>query len=174
MPPRPTSRTRAMTLVEVVIAMAVLGLVLVSLLQGASISLQMQRSTSEQTTGEILARELLDSVCALPYEEPGGAAALGLDAGEIVADRTSFDDIDDFHGWSETPPQRPDGTAMPGVAAWSRDVTVEAVKPADPTVTTLPGADEGAKLVVVRALRGGKLIAELERVRFRAADEVKQ
>jgi hypothetical protein len=162
-----------MTLVEVVISMAVLSIVLVSLLQGAAISVGMQRSTAHQVAAESLARELLDWVCALPYDDPDGDAGPGLDAGELAADRATFDDLDDFGGWSETPPVRPDGVAMPGFAAWERAVEVENVDPAG-LAATAANDDRGAKRVSVSVWRSGKLLAQLERVRYRAADGAKQ
>jgi hypothetical protein len=150
-----------MTLVEVVIAMAVLGIVLVSLLQGAATSVGMQRTTLERVHATLLARELAESVCALPYKE---GAAIGIDVGEVAGDKATFDDLDDFHAWSESPPQRPDGTAMPGFDAWTREVTVDFVDPSDPAAAA--GGDQGAKLVRVRVSRDSELVATLERVRY--------
>ena len=162
---------RAMTLVEVVVAMAVLGLVLVSLLQGAPVSVRMQQATSERITAEALARELLEFVSGLPYEE-SGSVALGVDAGENSANRNLFHDVDDFEGWSESPPLRPDGTPMPGMDSWTREVNVEYVDPDDPS--TVLGTGEGAKLVRVTVLRGAEPVASIERVRYRTMDGAKQ
>ncbi len=159
-----------MTLAEVVIAMAVLGIVLVSLLQGSAVSVGMQRASANRLTGDALARELLETVCALPYAE--GSAGPGVEAGEITTDRTTFDDLDDFNGWSESPPARFDGSPMPGLPAWSREVSVALVDPSDPAVVV--GSDQGAKLVVVRVERDSELVATLERVRYRAMDGAKQ
>lgn len=160
-----------MTLVEVVIAMAVLGIVLVSLLQGSAVSLTIQVNTSQVVSAGALARELLDCVCALPYDDPDGDAGPGLDAGELAADRTTFDDLDDFDAWSESPPSRPDGVAMPGMALWARTIEVENVDPST-LAATLPNDDRGAKRIAVSVWREGKLLATIERYRYSAADEV--
>ena len=170
---RPRRAAPALTLIEVVISMAVLAIVLVSLLQGAAVSIGMQRSTAHDVAAEALARELLDWVCALPYDDPDGGAGPGLDAAEIASNRTTFDDLDDFEGWSESPPAGPDGVALSGFAAWRRAVAVENVNPADLTVL-LPADDRGAKVVSVSVWRSGKLLAQLERVRYLAADGAKQ
>ena len=47
----------------------------------------------------ILAEGLMEELLALPYNDPEGASSLGPDAGE--ANRTEFDNTDDFHGWTE-------------------------------------------------------------------------
>lgn len=50
-----------------------------------------------------------------------GAASIGVEAGET---RATYDDVDDYHGLSQTPPQDSAGVDMPDYTGYTVDVTV--------------------------------------------------
>lgn len=165
---------RAMTLVEVILAMAVLGVVLGSLTEAISLSVRTQRSTAERARGAILAAELLDSIAVLPYLDPDGTRTIGIDAGELAADPSTFDDIDDYHTWTErvdldgtrtvltTPAVRADKTG------WIRAVTVEWATLGSPLAANI--AETGVKKITVRVEYNGRVAATLDRLRSEGAD----
>jgi hypothetical protein len=62
--------------------------------------------------------------------------------------RADWDDVDDYDGWSASPPEAKDGTELTEFTGWSRAVTVEYVAPAKPG-TVAVGGDQGVKRVTV-------------------------
>ena len=57
-------------------------------------------------------------------------SGIGVDGGETSADKTTFDDIDDFNGWKESPPRDPMMRVIPGFDAFSSSVAVRYVNTA--------------------------------------------
>ncbi len=51
--------------------------------------------------------------------------SIGPDFDEVTSTRVDFDDVDDYHGWSASPPQFRNGTALPDYNGWTRSATVE-------------------------------------------------
>lgn len=56
-------------------------------------------------------------------------SSIGVDGGETSADKTTFDDIDDFNGWKESPPLDPMMRVIPGFSVFSTSVAVRYVSP---------------------------------------------
>lgn len=157
-----------MTLVEVIVSMLLLTAVLGGALSAVTLSARGQNSTSDALTARMLAADLLEVICDFPYDDPADNTEFDVGGDEVDADKTTFDDLDDFHGWTETPPSRMNGTAIPGASAWTRTVTVEWVDPLSPSTTS--GSESGAKLVTITVERAGATYASMSRVRTRALD----
>ncbi len=162
-----TTTSRGMTLIETVLAMVVLGMLLGSVAQGVALSIRMQRSTAERVRGEILATDLLELIIALPYGEPDGSVTIGVDAGESPADRATFDDIDDFHGWVETTPLRADGLPRSDLHGWERSVSVVWGTLGNTQAAAI--GETGLKKVSVTVTHLGKKVATVDRLRFQSA-----
>ncbi|QDT69051.1 hypothetical protein MalM25_19770 [Planctomycetes bacterium MalM25] len=121
------SRHSGVTLIEVAVSTALVGFVLVAALETLGGAMRMTRQTRDGVDANTLAETLMAEVIALPYSDPEGAAsALGLEADEVVSssDRSTYDDVDDFHGWLQSPPEDRDGTPIPGYTGWSRKVEI--------------------------------------------------
>ncbi len=91
--------TRGFTLLECLMAAAVLALAVAAICQ-AIVAGQMSTYDAlynERAVG--LAESLMEEILALPYDDPGGATVAGPEAGEV--NRAAFDNIDDFHGYEE-------------------------------------------------------------------------
>ncbi len=80
--------------------------------------------------------------------ESAASNFIGIDDSEGTSNRTDFDDVDDYHGWSASPPEAKDGTALADYTGWTRSVTVEYVNPLQPGGTAV-GSDNGAKRITV-------------------------
>ena len=105
---RPFRRHGAFTLAEVLIASVVLAIAAAALTQ-AIVAGQVQTSEALRDWRAVsLAEALLEEVLALPYDDPQGASAPGPEAGENS--RASFDNCDDFHGFTETAGNLTDAT----------------------------------------------------------------
>ena len=111
-------------MVEVVVATLLTGVVVVGALNVMGGAIKTRHSTLVHLDGPMLANELLAEVLGKPYEDPdtpGGS--IGLDSGE-VSTRSTFDDVDDYDNWVETPPIDTTDTAIAGYTGWTREVQV--------------------------------------------------
>lgn len=158
-----------MTLVEVIIAMAVLSMLMGAVLSAVNLSAKVQLSTAERLEGGVLAWQLAEDIASRPYEDPTTTGEFGPGLDENASDRTTFDDVDDFDGWKESPPLHDDGTALTGRDGWELLVRVEPVDGTD-LRTARPGEETGVKLVVVVAQHNGREAARVGRLRSKAGD----
>ncbi|MFH1777677.1 MAG: hypothetical protein ABH952_09005 [Candidatus Omnitrophota bacterium] len=124
---------------EVILALIILGVVLIPLLSQFYTGFRGTQTAECVTQAVDLANDLMEEIKSRRFDEniyPGGPvtpAALGIDTGENANDRTTFDDVDDYHNWQKSPPEAIDGTVLSDFARFNRRVTVEYV--------TLSGAD---------------------------------
>jgi prepilin-type N-terminal cleavage/methylation domain-containing protein len=164
---RPRRRPAAgFTLVEVVVSMAVVALAIVAALQTIGAVVRTRGTVHERRAGRALARALAAEIAGQAYAEPlatpGGP--LGPEAGEADGTRAAFDDVDDYAGWSASPPAEADGTPCDGCdATWTRSVAVEWVAPGD--YGTTRAAASGAKRITVTVTHEGREVARLVAVR---------
>lgn len=160
-------RRRALSLVESVVSVVIVGLMLVAALNAVGASKATERRSADRARGTLLAQDLLAEILQKAYVEPGGAASLGPDTGEAIGDRTKFDDVDDYHGWSSGPPMSADGTKLPDLTGWKREATVVWVNRAN--LSQVKVSESGAKLITVKISVHGAKVAELSAVRTATA-----
>jgi len=147
------------TLLEAIIAMVLVGLVLVAAFHVLGGTTQSTYLSAQSSTGLLLAEGLMAEILPRAYAEPEVEnPSIGPESGES-SDRTAFDDVDDYDGWTATPPEAADGSPLAGYDAWTRSVTVEYAPLTNPLGTV--GSDEGIKRITVTASHGGKTVAEL-------------
>ena len=161
-----TPRRRArpgLTLLEATVAVLLVGLVLVAALHVLAGTTGAARLASLRATGLLLAEDLMAEVLATAYADPDQPPLFGAEADESGPGRTRFDDVDDYAGWTSSPPRRRDGSAIDGLTEWSRSVTVEFVAPDDPTL--VQARETGVKRITVIASLDGKVMARLVALR---------
>lgn len=146
-------RKPGVTLIEVAVSTVLVGLVLVAALETLGGAMRTMRRASTELQAHTLAETLLMEVVALPYSDPdGNSTGIGLesDEGSAAGDRTAFDDLDDFQGWSESPPEQRLGSSIAGCTGWTRTVEVAYLKatPASGLLATSVN-DQGLKKVTV-------------------------
>jgi len=125
--------SRAFTIVEAVISTIIVAVMLVAALTTVGASRVTQHKTSLVSRGQLLAETLMSEILRQSYKDPEGTPVFGCEANESGAARAAFDDVDDYHGWSQGPPTAKDGTALSNATGWKWTVTVEWVDPANPT-----------------------------------------
>jgi hypothetical protein len=168
---------RGVSIIEAVACVAIVGGLAIAIINTVGSIGRARVSAGERADGQMLAADLLAEVTSRRYAEDLAAKvqALGPEADEtLAADRSSFDDVDDYAGLVDPSadggvPRTREGADVPGVGSgWVRRVDVARVSPADlsPSVT-----DHGLLLVTVTVERGGRMIARLSAVRARAAEE---
>ena len=140
----------------------VVGLMLVAVLNTLGASKLSQVHNSEQSLGPMLAQDLMAEILNQHYMEPAGTLAFGLE-GENATVRTDWDDVDDYNGWSSSPPQDRNGTALPGMEGWGREVTVTWANAADLNSTS--GSANGVKRIDVTVTHNGQPITTLSSLR---------
>ena len=100
----------------------------------------------------------MEEVLTQSYEEPADTPTFGRESPESGGQRTDWDDVDDYHQWSSSPPENRTGTAIPNSAGWQRDVIVQWVDPNDPSQVS--GVEQGVKRVTVTVRRNGQILAQ--------------
>jgi hypothetical protein len=154
---------RGFSFVETAICVLVVGLLLVASMRVATGANLAQAQAAERAMGQYLAAGLINEITTLAYADPGAAPLFGREAAEAAGAKAAFNDVDDFNGWTESPPQDHDGATMPGLVGWSRSVTVERV--AIPDVTHVSSSETGAKRITVTVTRNNRLIATCVAIR---------
>lgn len=149
-------RRSALTLIETTIAILVVGVMLVAALNAFGSLAKGRQVADNGALASQLANQLLSEILPCSYQDPGSSPVFGPEAGET---RATFDDVDDYNGYSENSATLKDGTAIAGGTGWKRAVTVQYVDPS--TLAACPGQDKGLKLitVIVTDPRGVKITA---------------
>lgn len=140
-------RRRGFSIVEAVIATIVVAIMLVAALSAVGASRYVQHEVYLADSGRLLAEQLLAEVLQNDYQDPNEPLVFGREATESAATRADFDDVDDYHGWSSSPPEAPDGTPLAASKNWQRTVTVEWVVPKEPSQVV--GSESYAKRITV-------------------------
>ena len=139
-------RQPGLTLVEALIASVILA-VAVAAVSHAVLAGQMQSYDAlERLHAVQLAEGLVEEILRLPYNDPDGASNPGPEAGETS--RGLYDNIDDFHGFTEAAGTLADATGTTYGSAFqgfSRSVTVAA---GSETVTGFGAAITGVDITV--------------------------
>ena len=159
------ARRRGFSLLEVALSALLVGVVLAAAMRTVGGSVFSQYRVAERITARFLADGLLTEILAKDYKETG-STTIGPDAGESSTSKAKYDDVDDFHNWSESPPQLADGTAMPDLAGWRRSVEVAYVDPADLSQTSL--SDTGVKRITVTVTHNEAVVATRIAIRTEA------
>ena len=133
---------RAFTLVEATISTVIVAVMLVAALQTVSSARLGEYKIGKQGQGLALALDLMAEIQQQTYEDPNGKAALGTEIGESTKDRRDFDDVDDYHNWSASPPEDAKGIDLPGLSGWERTVQVVWM---DSNLKTTSVTDKGIK-----------------------------
>jgi PKD repeat protein len=115
---------------------------------------------ADRVRGEQIALDLMAEILQTAYQDPVQATpAFGLEPGESATSRAAWNDVDDYNGWTESPPQSKAGNVIPDFSGWTRSVVVEWIDPA--TLTPTSTANTGIKRITVIAQRGGMTMAKV-------------
>ena len=155
------SRTpRGFSQVEIVASTAMLGILMTATMTSIAASRTRAGSEMSRLQAQSLANDLLTEILSLPACDPenGVPTTLGLEASESDGtNRSQWDDVDDYHNLSESPPQNRLGNAINGYTDWSRTTTVEQLRSNDWTTTN--STYDRAYRVTVKVSRNGSVIA---------------
>jgi prepilin-type N-terminal cleavage/methylation domain-containing protein len=156
------------TLVEAMLAVVVLGIaaagVLLPFVSGAAVRAEGTR----RTLAAGLASDLMEQILRLPFHDPAGGTSdysPGPEPGETQP--ANFDNIDDFHGYTESEGQVKDATGAvftdPKYVNFSRNVTCAYVA-ASPQPAPSDPAECKFILVIVQVNCSGRETATIRRL----------
>jgi hypothetical protein len=154
-----------MTFVEMAISVILVAVMLVVALKMVGAARVDHRILYDRRSGDQLAQGLMTEILRQDYADAdSGPDSFGVDAGEESTEsRHLFDDVDDYDGWSASPPQQKDGTEMAGRSGWRRSVAVDWVDSAD--FAEVVGSNHGVKRITVVVSRDGVPVARLQAIR---------
>jgi len=156
---------RSFTLVEAVISTVLVGIMLVAAINTLGATAVSKRNIEHQALGYTLAADLMAEILSQAYEEPDDKPEFGRESSESSGDREDWDDVDDYDGWSATPPETKDEVELDGYDQWTRSVEVAFVKP---TNLNELGASTGVKRITVTVAHNTVPVAELVTIRTAA------
>lgn len=159
---RPSRHARGgITLIECAGASLILGLMITAGLRASVQAGASQVVSSRSLAGTLLAEALLNEISMLAYAEPSGAITLGPDAGETG--KATFDDIDDYDNWTESPITDSTAVAISGMSKWSRSVRVYRALVSSPDTNS--AAETGLKRIEVTVKFSDRVVAKLSALR---------
>jgi len=155
-----------MTLVEVTASLVILGVAVTAGVQALGSFAAGAKGWRERSTALELANALMAEINVLPFADPAGSSNIELEAGESDDDRTTFDDIDDYNGWDQTPPVDRTGAAM--TASTYKGFRQQVSVVFDNSLATHTGMSltaGGFKKITVTISKDDKVLAKLVTVR---------
>jgi MSHA pilin protein MshD len=133
---RPRFSARGVTLVELIVAIVVIGVALagVTLVFVRNINSSADPVIWHQATA--IAEAYLEEILTKEYTDPDGT--------NVGESRATYDDVMDYNGLNESPPRDQNGTAIAALAGYSVNVQVAAA-----TLNDITAASGDAVLVTV-------------------------
>jgi type II secretory pathway pseudopilin PulG len=121
-------RLSGFSLVETSISTLLVGILLVASVNTIGMSIRSQTVTANLVSASALADSLMSEILTNSYREPGSTYSfITRESGESGGSKANYDDVDDYDGWQEQPPQYRDSSGMLNLASWKRKVIVEFV-----------------------------------------------
>lgn len=123
-------RRGGFTLIEAAITTVIIGVGCVSMLELLGAGTNANKESTELTTAMNLAGNIREAMTGLRYASKTSPTHWGPETGETTV--TSYDDVDDFDGWTSSPNPPIDArrrTLSSEYAGWTQRVKVECVKP---------------------------------------------
>jgi MSHA pilin protein MshD len=123
-------------LIEASAAYVILVLGIVSIVPIFHYAMIANERSQEALKSAELAQELMEEIKLRRWDETGGrigfptgspSLTLGPDSGETSTNKATFDDVDDFNGWTENGVKDPLNNAIPSLSDYTRSVTVQYV-----------------------------------------------
>lgn len=171
-----TPRARAFAMVEVVMATAIVGGIAVAALSLVGSVAKQKTDAAILARGQALARSLAEEIAAKPVTDWSDGTGLRMQLDSVMGiyiltgsdvvfksitgksgNRNLYTKIDDYKGYTESPPRDDSGVVLSGYTGWTRTVQVKLVDINMPGMSTI--FETGLRCVEVTASYNGKPIA---------------
>ena len=151
------------TFIEVLIAIILIGLAIASLVAANSSFTKANSAGTDLSTAEFLIEQIRELTAMLPVIDPQTGTGL---FGPEEPGLANYDDLDDFDGASFSPPISAEREVLDGYAAFSQQITVENVNPANFEEVVSDHSSFFVR-VTVKVLLNSKEISSLSWIRAR-------
>ena len=141
------------TLTEILVAVAIVGMVFAVLLEAFTVGLRMLEQSRRMTTATSLAGEIHEMALTLSLSDPEEPTHWGLEIDEVAP---VFDDLDDLDGQIFSPPLSSDGLLL-DQADYLQQVTVVSVSDTDFNQVVADGMSDVYRVSVSVTFRGGEV-----------------
>ena len=142
-------RKRAgLTLLEVMLSLILISSILLVTITASANLFRSQSEIQTSVRGFELAGVILDEVSVKRFRDIE-MPVFGLESDESVSDRTTLDDVDDYHNLVISPPTYHDGEAIPGFTGWSVNVNVGRANATTTGLTTTNNDDSPLRIITV-------------------------
>ncbi len=137
LPTRNQRHRRGFTLIEAVLSALIVAVAMVPALRMLGSTAVDRRAHADLARGMALAQSLMGEIVQCKYS-----------TGSVVtASRTTWTELSDYSGFSESPPTSRDGTVIPGYTGWTRSASVSFVTLLAPDTTS--AIDTGLRKIIV-------------------------
>jgi len=122
-------KRRGFTLVEVLVMVLFIGIALVGLFAANTVFTQVNGAGADLSTAEFLIEQIKELTAQLPVLDPDvvGSPTFGAEEAGVAL----YDDLDDFDGITLSPPIDAYRQSLNDFSAFSQQITVQNVSPAD-------------------------------------------
>jgi type II secretory pathway pseudopilin PulG len=148
----PRTQRRAFTLIEAAISTLIVGVMVAAALSVVGTAARGAAREREWRQSQALAASLMAEVLSMSFRDPQGGNTFGFEGDETPGTRATFDDLDDFDGYKESPATDAAGVTLTWSTGWSREAVVENVSPADVTKAEADSENTGLRRVIVTVI----------------------
>ena len=163
---------RGISMAETIVSTMLVGFVLVGSLQVIGPMVQSTSVHADRLVAANLANELIEEIGTKRFTDPDLADLdlIGVDDGERAAMRADFDDVDDYQGWSSSPPKLSNNQSITSLGSWTRSVGVAHVLLGD--AITDSATNTGLKRVTVTVSKNGTVLAQVVSLHSQSSDDL--
>lgn len=158
--PKMHRRRRGLSLVEAMICCVIVSLAVVAAMRLLGASGTALKVAGDRAVARELANSLMTEILSQNYKDPGLLPLFGREVTELLTSRANWNDVDDYDGYTDSPPTDKSGLAVPGAPSnWSRSVSVNWANPSTPTANL--SSESGLKRVTISVKRGNATLVTI-------------
>ena len=142
-------RRCGLSLLEVVISLILVSTIMLVSITASANLLRSRVESLQSVDGHELAFQMLDEVTSVAFEDADSDRVFGRESSETSTTRSDFDDVDDYHGYTVSPPTHRSGAAIAGWESWSVSIAVSRAQAVSAGIVASNSDDAPLRLVTV-------------------------